>query len=57
MRMAWLGRMRVITAMDRDKRGSHDRIWAVRTHPSPIGSRFRSNKRYGGFGSGMTPTN
>ena len=40
VRMAGLGRMRVITAMDRDEGGSHDRIWTVRTHPSSIGSRF-----------------
>ena len=57
MRMAWLGRMRVITAMNRDKRGSHDRIWTVRTHPRSIGSRFRSNKRFSRFGSRMIPTN
>ena len=40
VRMAGLGRMRVITAMHRDKGGSHDWIWTVRTHPSSIGSRF-----------------
>ena len=55
--VARLGRVRVVAAMDRDERGSHDRVWTVWTHPLSIGSLASPNKPSDAFDSGMAPTN
>lgn len=47
VRVAGLGDVRVVTTMDRDEGGSHDRVWAVRTHESAIGSTSPGDKRLG----------